>query len=76
MKTQSLPSRNLGSIEEGKQLEFSVIEWSQRTAQIPIERGWAGGSWLSGEVTEGLQEGTPEMEWQVKTLHVRGITKA
>lgn len=47
MKIQSLPSRNLGSIEEGKQLEFSVTEWSHRTAQSPIEHGMglgAGGS--------------------------------
>lgn len=41
MKTQSLPSRNLGSVEEGRQSE-SRVECSQSTAQSTTEHRLVG----------------------------------
>lgn len=64
----SLPSRNLGSIEEGRQSESSVMSFPRglhRTLKNMV------GGWLGGQVREGL-----ELEQQVKVPWARSIMKA
>lgn len=68
MNTQFLPSRNLGSIEEGRQSEFSVMSVPRglhRTLKNMV------GGWLGGQAREGL-----ELEQQVKAPWARNIMKA
>lgn len=62
MKTQSLLSRDLGSIEEGRQSEFSVTDWSQKAAQSPTEHGvgWGGGPGSERRSEEDSRRGVLE----------------
>lgn len=72
MKTRSLPSRNLGSIEEGRQSESSVISVHRGLHRVLQSTG-GGGAGLAQRVG---QRRTPEMEQQVKALRVSSIVKA
>lgn len=67
-QSQSLPSRNLGSIEEGRQSESSVMSVPRGLHRTL--KNMAGG-WLEGQVREGL-----ELEQRVKVPWARSIAKA
>lgn len=67
-QSQSLPSRNLGSIEEGRQSESSVMS-IPRGPHRTLEN--MAGGWLGGQVREGL-----ELAQQVKAPWARSIMKA
>lgn len=84
IKTQSLPSRNLGSIEEGRQSESSMLS-VHRGLHRELQNGGGGegekerrGFWSCVCVCAQRisQRRTPEMEQQVKTLWVSNIMKA
>lgn len=67
---RSLPSGNLGSIEEGRQAEPSVVgaheDHTEHCKHVCVWVGW-------GRLTGGPR--TPEAEQEVKALGVRNSTK-